>query len=461
MTNHIRRERRRFLASVLGASIAASVASPRRVLSAVPSRAESPKTIAFTNAAVFDGSSPVLKHDLIVIVDGGTISVVLPAGSPLPEGTVVIDCGGRTLMPGLIDAHWHAMLAPVTISDMMTGDVGYLTLLAADEAHRTLMRGFTSVRDMAGASFSLKRAIDAGMNNGPRIWPSGAIISQSGGHGDFRLPWELPEAPGNWSRTEAIGAGIVADGADEVLKRSREQLALGASQVKLAAGGGIVSHYDPIDTSQYTEREFHAAVEAADNWGTYVAVHAYLPRSIQTALRAGVRCIEHGHLMDEETAEIMADKGVWLSTQPFIDEGPGVFAEGTPNRQKELEVDHGTDVVYGLAKKLNLKTAWGTDILFNPSAAARQGHMLASMKRWYEPAEILAMATSKNAELLAMSGSRNPYPGKLGVIAPGAIADILLVGGNPLSNIDLVADAQQNFHLIMKDGVIYKNTLGK
>ena len=429
-------------------------------IQAIPTRAATPARIIFENAAIFDGVSATLKHGLSVVVQDGVIVDVASGISVSDPTTVKIDCGGRTLMPGLIDAHWHTMLAPVTIPDVLTADEGYLTLLAASEANHTLMRGFTSVRDMAGASFSLKKAIDSGMNTGPRIWPSGAIISQSGGHGDFRLPYELPQRPGSWSRVEEIGAGVIADGADEVLKRTREQLALGASQIKLAAGGGIVSHYDPIDTNQYTERELHAAVEAADNWGTYVAVHAYMPRAIQTALKAGVRCIEHGHLMDEATAEIIAKEGAWLSTQPFIDEGHGTFPEGTPNRLKELQVTHGTDAVYGMARKFNLKVAWGTDILFDPPSTKQQGHLLAAMKRWYRPAEILIMATSNNAELLAMSGARNPYPGKLGVIAKGALADILIVDGNPLEDIELVADPENRFSVIMKNGVIHMNVLG-
>ena len=368
---------RRFLLSA-GLSIAGV-----SILKARPTRAATPARTVFENVAIFDGVSANLRHGLSVVVQDGMIVDVTTGISVSDLTTVKIDCGGRTLMPGLIDAHWHTMLAPATIPDLLTADEGYLTLLAADEANRTLMRGFTSVRDMAGACFSLKKAIDSGMNPGPRIWPSGAIISQSGGHGDFRLTYELPQRPGSWSRAESIGAGVIADGADEVLKRTREQLALGASQIKLAAGGGIVSHYDPIDTNQYTERELHAAVEAADNWGTYVAVHAYMPRAIQTALKAGVRCIEHGHLMDEATAEIIAKEGAWLSTQPFIDEGHGTFPEGTPNRLKELQVTHGTDAVYGMARKFNLKVAWGTDILFDPPSTKQQGHLLAAMKRWY------------------------------------------------------------------------------
>ena len=222
-------------------------------------------------------------------------------------------------MPGLIDAHWHAMMAAMPLDVLMTADVGYINLAAAREAERTLMRGFTSVRDMAGPTFGLKRAIDEGVVAGPRIWPSGAMISQTGGHGDFRFPYEIPVAANApLSRGHAIGASAIADGVDRVLACAREQLMLGASQLKLAAGGGVSSNYDPIDTSQYTEAEFRAAVGAAENWGTYVAVHAYTPRAIRVAIRGGVRCIEHGQLMDEATAQMIADNDIWLSTQPFL-----------------------------------------------------------------------------------------------------------------------------------------------
>lgn len=160
----------------------------------------------------------------------------------MAEGVTVIDCGGRTLMPGLIDAHWHAMMAAIPMLDLLTADVGYINLVAAEEARRTLLRGFTSIRDLAGPSFGLKRAIDSGLTPGPRIWPSGAMISQTSGHGDYRLPYEVPaqlDAP--LSHGEAIGGGMIADGVDMVLKRVREQLMLGASQIKLAAGGGVAS----------------------------------------------------------------------------------------------------------------------------------------------------------------------------------------------------------------------------
>jgi imidazolonepropionase-like amidohydrolase len=416
--------------------------------------------IAFTNARLFDGKSDALKQGLRVVVDGQTIDAVEPADAPLGADVRAVDCGGRVLMPGLIDAHWHAMLASLPLNVLMTADVGYITLVAADEAKKTLMRGFTSVRDMAGPTFALKRAIDEGVVEGPRIWPSGAMISQTGGHGDFRLPYEVPSSPNApLSRVDAIGAGAIADGVDRVLTRAREQLMLGASQLKLAAGGGVSSNYDPIDVSQYTEAEFRAAADAAENWGTYVAVHAYTPRAIKTAIRAGVRCIEHGHLMDEATAQLIADSGVWLSTQPFLDNEFSAQMPTPEGQAKAREVYAGTDAAYKFAKAFNLKTAWGTDILFDSEMTAHQGAILTTLEQWYRPVEILKMATAVNGELLAMSGPRNPYPGKLGVIETGALADLIVVDGDPIENLRLIADPDRNFLLIMKNGRVVKDVL--
>jgi len=426
---------------------------------AVPAAPARP--VAFGNVRVFDGKAGKLVDGRRVIVEGNRIARIDPASAPVPPGVDVIDGGGRVLMPGLIDAHWHTMMAAAPLIELLTADVGYLNLVAAEEAGRTLMRGFTSVRDMAGPSFGLKRAIDRGVTAGPRIWPCGAMISQTSGHGDFRLPYEVPadlNAP--LSRGEAINGGMIADGVDQVLKRAREQLMLGASQLKLAAGGGVASNFDPIDVSQYTEAEFRAAVDAAENWGTYVAVHAYTSRAIRTAIRGGVRCIEHGQLMDEDTARIIADKGVWFSSQPFIDnEFSNPQPAGSANRAKQLAVSAGTDAAYGFAKKHGLKTAWGTDMLFNPSMTKNQGAILATMSRWYANDEILIMATGTNAELLAMSGPRSPYPGRIGVIEQHAYADLLIVDGDPLRDIRVVADPDRNLRLIMKDGRIYKNML--
>ena len=423
---------------------------------------ERPKLILFENVRIFDGKSESLSASMNVLVSGNTIEKI--SSDPIPvEGNSsakVIAGGGRTLMPGLIDAHWHTMLVRPSPTALLVDDVGYLNLMAGAEATDTLMRGFTTVRDVGGPSFGLKRAIDEGIVVGPRIFPSGAIITVTGGHGDFRQANELPRVLGApLSRQERTGAAMIADSPDEVRVRVREQLLQGASQIKLTAGGGVASPNSPLDVSTFTEAELRAAVEAAENWGTYVTVHAYTPVSIQRAIAAGVKCIEHGHLMDEATAKLIGERGVWLSTQAFPDEMADAFPQGSQERAKAFTVFAGTDRTIALAKKYKLKTAWGTDILFSQRLAQRQGELLVKFTRWYSPAETLAMATGTNAELLAMSGKRNPYPGKLGVVEEGALADLLLVDGDPIDNITLLEDPAKSLVVIMKDGKIYKNIL--
>jgi imidazolonepropionase-like amidohydrolase len=418
----------------------------------------------FQNVRIFDGgNSAALSEPSNVLVKGNTIERIStsPVTVDLNSNVRVISAGGRVLMPGLIDAHWHAFMAATPMT-LMTADSSYITLLAAHQAEATLMRGFTTVRDLGGPVFGLKRAIDEGVVIGPRIYPSGAFISQTSGHGDFRFPFELPRRPGGpLSHSEMEGLAAIADSPDEVRLRAREQLRKGASQIKLMAGGGVASPYNPIESTQYTEPEIRAAVEAAENWGTYVTVHSYTPRSIQQAVAAGVKCIEHGHLIDDSTAKLLADKGIWWSLQPF-EESEDVMATLSPvSRQKAREVFAGTDNAYRLAKKYKIKTAFGTDILFDAKIASQQGALLAKLVRWYTPAEALKMATADNGELMALSGFINPYPGKLGVVEEGALADLLLVNGNPLEDINLVANPDKNFLVIMKNGKIYKDTLPK
>lgn len=424
--------------------------------------AEPPALTLFENVRIFDGRSDKLTGAMNVLIRGNTIDVISENPIPLEDASsaTILAGGGRTLMPGLIDAHWHAMLVRPTPAALLTDDLGYLNLVAGAEATDTLMRGFTTVRDVGGPSFGLKRAIDEGIVVGPRIYPSGAIITVTSGHGDFRNADELPRVIGApLSRQERTGASMVADSPDEVRVRVREQLLKGATQIKLTAGGGVASPHSPLDASTFTEAELHAAVEAAENWGTYVTVHAYTPVSIQRAIAAGVRCIEHGHLMDEATAKLIGERGIWLSTQAFPDEMADAFPPGSQERAKAFTVFAGTDKTIELAKKYKLKTAWGTDILFSQRLAQRQGELLVKFARWYTPAETLAMATATNAELLAMSGKRNPYPGKLGVVEQGALADLLLVDGDPIADIKLLADPARTLLVIMKDGRIFKNTL--
>jgi imidazolonepropionase-like amidohydrolase len=424
--------------------------------------AQSPAAILFQNVRIFDGKGGQLSAVSSVLIRGNRIERISQTGIPPEQGIQLIDGGGRTLMPGLIDAHWHAMLVRPPVATLLTADIGYLNLLAGAEATATLMRGFTTVRDMGGPTFGLKQAIDEGVLAGPRIFPSGAIITITGGHGDFRPFTDLPRIIGGpLTRMEMLGASMVADSPDEVRVRAREQLMQGASQIKLTAGGGVASPHSPLDASTFTEPELRAAVEAAENWGTYVTVHAYTPVSIKRAIAAGVKCIEHGHLMDESTAKLMAERGIWLSTQPFPDELADAFPRGSDEWQKAQEVFAGTDTVYTFAKKYRIKTAFGTDILFSPGLAQQQGALVAKLTKWYTPAEALVMATGSNGQLLALSGKRSPYRGKLGVVEEGALADLLLVDGNPIANINLVADPAKNFLIIMKDGKIYKNTLSR
>jgi imidazolonepropionase-like amidohydrolase len=415
--------------------------------------------IVFANFLLFDGKLKALRKGLHLLVEGRRIKRVATGDVTPPEGARMIDCGGRVMMPGLIDAHWHTIFAALPIDALFSADIGYIFLVASAEAERTLMRGFTTVRDLGGPSFALKQAIDEGLVIGPRIYPSGAMITTTGGHGDLRPLSDLPRSPGGpLSYIERVGGANIADSADEVRLRVREQLLQGASQIKLVGGGGVASPRTTLNMFTFSEPEFRAGVEAAADRNTYVTVHAYPPAQIRRAIDAGVQCIEHGHLMDEATAMLMVEKNTWLSTQPFVsdDDAPPMTGQSRINL---LQVIAGTNTVYALAKKYNIKTAFGTDLLFSSTITARQGFMLTHLTRWYDNADILKMATSINGELLAMSGPRSTYQGKLGIIEEDALADLLVVDGNPIKDIELIARPDKNFMIIMKDGKIYKDTL--
>ncbi|MFM6957059.1 MAG: amidohydrolase family protein [Acinetobacter sp.] len=425
--------------------------------------AQDAKTVVLlNNVNIFNGKdNKIIKGN--VLIEGNLIKKISTDAIMTNRSgmTKIIDAKGKYLIPGLIDNHAHLMFDSIPQQQALLSDFAFINLFAAKSAEKQLLRGFTTVRDLGGGALSLAKAIDNNLVNGPRVFASGAFISQTGGHGDFGFPTDVPRKLGELSYQERNGMAAIADGADQVLIRSREQLRQGATQLKLMAGGGVSSNYDPLDVSQYTEAEFKAAVDAAANWGTYVTVHAYTPHAVKTAIDAGVKSIEHGQLLDDKTAKLMAEKGVWWSLQPFLDDEEAIpFPEGSANRKKQLEMTQGTDNAYNLAKKYHVKLAWGTDCLFDPSLAAKQGKQLAKMTRWFSPYQVLKMATYDNAQLLYLSGKRSPYQdGKLGEISEGAYADLILVDGNPLDNINLVADPETNFKIIMKDGKIYKNTL--
>jgi imidazolonepropionase-like amidohydrolase len=443
--------RRGFIAGA-GALLASLGFEPR-----ASAQANAIPPVVFSNFLLFDGKSTTLKSGLRLLIEDGRIKALATTDLSPPDGAQAIDCGGRTLMPGMIDAHWHTIFAGLSISTLLTADVGYIMLAASAEAERTLMRGFTTVRDLGGPAFGLKQAIDDGLAIGPRIYPSGAMITSSGGHGDMRPLSDLPrDSGGAPTAVERTGAVSIADGADQVRLRAREQLLQGASQIKLTASGGVSSPRTTLDMVTLSEPELRAGVEAAADRQTYVAVHAYPPAAIKRALAAGAQCIEHGHLIDEAAARLIADNGAWLSTQPFLSEEDTGPLTGQ-SRRNALQVFAGTDTAYNLAKQYKIKTAFGADLLFSPSLTKRQGVMLTHLKRWYDNADILRMATGVNGELLALSGPRNPYPGKLGVVEEGALADLLVVDGNPLDDVGLLADPERSLVIIMKDGKLYKD----
>lgn len=415
--------------------------------------------ILFTNVNVFDGVNETLIKNANVVVTGNKITSVSTKPVAVAGGRV-IDGKGRTLMPGLTDCHWHSMAANIG-GDVFSVGAGKLNLMAALGAERTLMRGFTSVRDLGGNVFDLKAVIDEGLYVGPRIYGAGAMISQTSGHADFRKPIDIPQ---NFARDltplEVMGSASIADGRPQVIQRVRENLMRGAAFIKVMGGGGVASPSDPLDVSQYTVDEIAAAVEVAENWGTYVTVHAYSAKAIQNAIRGGVRNVEHGQMIDEKTAQLMAETNTSICLQPFYDDEDAIpHVPGSFQEEKYKAMISGTDRAFALAKKHNLLFGFGTDTQFMPALAARQGAQLAKLARYYKPWEVLKIATSQNYKIFKRSGPRDPYPGENGVVREGAYADLLLVDGNPLENINLIADPHKNFVVIMKDGKIYKNTL--
>lgn len=418
------------------------------------------KQTLIENVRLLDHKTGTLTGAMNVLVVGQVIQKISPSVITVKDKDVIkINGNGKTLMPGLIDAHVHMVFGSLTMAQMLAPNMSEEVLISSvgESSQQMLMRGFTSVRDAGGPIFPLKSAIDKGKIVGPRIWPSGATISQTAGHGDFRTPDERSRRFfGKPSRAEELGATFIADGRDDVLTAVRENLRFGASQIKLMAGGGTSSAYDPIDVTQYTLDEMKAAVNAAEDWGTYVMVHAYTARAVQRAVEAGVKSIEHGQMLDEETLKLLAKKNVWLSLQNLMDNNDNMDEQRKEKRKPVLD---GQDKVWPLAKKLGVKLAWGTDFLFEPELNKDQNSYIIRLQKWFSNAEILKMITQDNGELLQLSGLRSPYPGKIGVIEEQAYADLLLVDGNPLKDLALISNPEKNFLLIMKNGNIYKNII--
>jgi len=405
-----------------------------------------PAETLIKNVSIFNGKDAALAKGMDVLVEGNKIKKIAK-DIKAPTGATVIDGGGRVMTPGFIAAHEH-LIGQMPFHDAMIEDTRYLGYVAAWTAGIYLKNGFTTVRDVAGNTLE-----------GPRIYPSGAIITSTGGHAEHRTHGSAPQlAGGQWDNLVLWGDCAIADGVPEVLKATRENFRMGASQIKIATAGGIAEG-DPLDIVEWTAEEVQAATKAASDWGSYVMTHTYTKEGVLRAINNGVKSIEHGNLLDEETLRIMQKKGIWLSPQimVFKNEIKGLTEE---QKKKYDEVTKGTENLFAMAKKIGYeKLAFGTDVVTDPKTLLRMNEEFVWRTKWFTPAEVLRQATSVNAELMALSGKRNPYPGKLGVIEEGAYADLLLINGNPLKDISILTKPDENLALIMKDGKIYKNTV--
>jgi imidazolonepropionase-like amidohydrolase len=392
----------------------------------------------------------------------------------------LIDGGGRTLLPGLIDMHVHLHVAMVRGGVPGLEQMGWQEIgaRAVARARDRLFEGFTTVRDMGATDAGLKKVIDDGTLVGPRIYPSGAYISQTSGHFDLRLPTMRNPSltPHQDSNINRLGMAIIADGADAVRAAVRQNLSQGATQIKVANSGGVVSSMDPLHTRQYSMAELKAAVETAEDWGTYVATHSIPDDSVRRALEAGVKSIEHAAFLTEETARLVKEKGAFLSVNltaysDYALQIPHMKVE--PSKSKmEAVVRYGDDFKR-VIDKVKPKMVFSTDVVGGDLTSARQhrDHEKWLHAKFFGNFAMLKAATSTAAELLALTGLLNPYPHKLGVIEPGAYADILIADGNPIEDISVIGgnpkwfDAEprdegiETIRLIMKDGKIYKNTL--
>lgn len=420
---------------------------------------QSPKRTLIRNARIFDGVADELIEGKDVLIVGNTIESI-GADLKADKNTTVIDAGNRTMTPGFIDTHAH-MMFQMSLGEAANSDEEYFAYVATQTARTYLMMGFTTVRDVGGDSFSLKKAIDRGIVVGPRIFPSGPMISQTAGHSDHRTDSygarPLFNEPSVYMK---YGHVTVADGRAEVLTVVREALRRGASQIKICTGGGTGSYADPLDVKQFTADEIRAAVDAASDWNTYVTAHVYNSDGIIRAVENGVKCIEHGNLMDEKAMRLMKEKGVWLSPQVIV---YTFHPDGYTDDQKAKhdQAYNGIDLMFRTARHIGFENiSFGSDIITSPTMIKRLPEEFVLRTRWFTEAQVLAQATSKSGELCGLSGPRNPY-GKVGVIKKGALADLLLINGNPLEDITILTKPEENLALIMKDGKIYKNQISE
>lgn len=410
-------------------------------------------SLLLVNARIFNGVDPDLKPGNVLIEDG-VIKTVSRKPIAVPDSVQVIDAGNRVLSPGFIDIHSHLSiqypLSQERYHPLVKG------AYSADAAEFYLDSGFTTLRDAGGASPDLARAIEQGTIRGPRLYPSGAMISQTSGHGDFRLPHDPHPTVTGTSPYLLSKESVLADGVARTLVATRENLRLGATQIKIMGGGGVSSSFDPIHSVQSTPEEIRAAVQAARDWDTYVMAHAYTSAAIRRLVENGVRSIEHGLLIDDATAKLVKKNDVVISTQVHLFSKPPRKGLSENRLRKANMVRAGLENLVRLIKKYDIKTGFGTDLIFGEYKDISKEFRARS--RYWKPAEIMRQATSESAEIIRMCGQLNPH-GKFGEIRSGWLADLILIDGEPLDDITVLDDAHAMIPLVIMQGVVVKNTL--
>ena len=404
--------------------------------------------LRLTNARVLDVRAGAYLEQCDILIDGDRIAAIGDARGT--DTAQVIDVGGRVVMPGLCDMHVHVTAATAHLSAMRYWSPMYVSAHAAQILEGMLMRGFTTVRDGGGADWGLAKAVDEGLITGPRIFFCGHALSQTGGHGDMRSSGDDGKDYG-WLTP---GLGWVCDGVTELRRACREEVRRGCHHIKLMVSGGVASPTDRIDSTQFSEEELRAAVEEADNANLYVMVHAYGAPAINRSLRCGVRTIEHGNLLDNESIDLFLEHDAFLVPtlsiyEALADEG---IEAGLPKElyEKVFDVLDAGKVALDLAYRSGVKMAYGTDLL--GQMHRRQLNEFSIRGQIIPPIDALRAATCNAADLLGRAG-------EIGEIKAGALADLLVLDGDPLDDLDVMTRPESNLRLIMKAGEVYKNSL--
>ncbi len=408
------------------------------------------QTVLIEDVRIFDGVDPGLRAGNVLVVDG-LIDTISSDTIEAPAGATIVAGNERILTPGFIDLHVHLT--------MHSRGRHHATVVGANSvavAKFFLDHGFTTVRDAGGTHPDLARAFNTGGIYGPRVFPSGAIVSQTAGHGDWRMGHEPHPAHAGTSPYMAADNSVLADGVDATLVAVRENLKNGATQIKIMGGGGVMSDYDPIHSLQPSPAEIRAAVQAAGDWGTYVLAHAYTSEAVTRLVENGVKCIEHGLLIDDKTARLVKDNGVAISTQLVIFRQLLGMENLTPFQLEKAQlVRAGQENLIRLIRKYGITTGFSTDFIFGEYHALPQE--FTERARFWSNAEVLSQATSQAAAIVRMAGKLNRH-GKFGEIREGWVADLLLHNGDVLGDLSVLADPETNLALIMKGGEIIKAT---